>query len=352
MNSQSYGFRRHRSLAWSLLAILMLLSGCTNTEKAKADHVKRGEAYLKESKFQEAALEFRNAVQIDDNLAAAHWGLAQAYEGLQRFPEMLDELRKTVALDKSNFEARLKLGNYYVTWSKGSPEALNEAERLANEVLERDANNIEGHILIGSIMFARGEKDKALAELNKAIELNPSRVESYLSMALFYIATNDGNKAEELFKRAISVNGNSALAHTEYGRFLSQANRLTEAEAELTKAVEVGPTDRHARTMLASFYFLNKQLDKAEASYKALAALDADKPQSQSVVADFYSSVGRLDEAIKIYQDILRQAPDYVPGRYRLAEILIMRGDPQAGNAQIEEVLKKDAHDRPALLLK
>jgi len=352
MNNHCYGFRRHSSLAWFLLAILMLLSGCTNTEKAKADHVKRGEAYLKESKYQEAALEFRNAVQIDDNLAAAHWGLAQAYEGLQRFPEMLDELRKTVALDKSNFDARLKLGNYYVTWSKRSPEALSEAERLANEVLERDPNNIEGHILIGSIMFTRGDKDKAFAELNKAIELNPNRVESYLSMALFYLATNERDKAEDLYKRAISVNGNSPLAHTEYGKFLAQANRTAEAEAELTKAVQVGPTDRHARTMLASFYFINKQLDKAEASYKALAALDADKPQSQSVVADFYSSVGRLDEAIKIYQDILQKAPDYLPGRYRLAEILDMRGDTPGAEAQLAEAFKKDAHDRQALLLR
>src|SRR5215471_3025953 len=99
----SYGLRRHISLTCSVLAILVLLSGCTNKEKAKSEYVKRGEAYLKDMKFQEAALEFRNAVQIDDNLAAAHWGLAQAYEGLQRFPEMIDELRKTVALDKNNF---------------------------------------------------------------------------------------------------------------------------------------------------------------------------------------------------------------------------------------------------------
>ena len=352
MTKQCYAFRKHIPLACFFVAILVLLSGCTNKEKAKTDHVNRGEAYLKDSKFQEAALEFRNAVQIDDNLAAAHWGLARAYEGLQRFPEMLDELRKTVALDKNNYDAYLKLGNYYVTWSKGRPETLNEAERLANEVLQRDPNNVEGHILVGSILFARGEKDKALAELNKAIELNPTRVESYLSLALFYIGTNERDKAEDVYKRAISINGNSSLAHTEYGKFLAQSNRPTEAEAELTKAVEVGPTDRHAHAMLASFYLVNKQMDKAEASYKALAALDADKPESQSVVADFYSSVGRLDDATKIYQDMLAKAPDFTPGRYRLIEILTQRGDTQGANAQIDEILKKDAHDRQALLLR
>ena len=159
MNKPCNSFHKVCSLGCSLLTVLVLLSGCTNTKKAKAEHVRRGEAYLKESKFQEAALEFRNAVQIDDKLAAAHWGLARAYEGLQRSPEMLDELLKTLALDTTNLDARIKLGNYYVNWSKGRPELIAEAERLANEVLERDPNNIEGHILRGSILFSRNEKD-------------------------------------------------------------------------------------------------------------------------------------------------------------------------------------------------
>ena len=57
-----------------LFAAILSLAGCTNPEKAKAEHVNKGEAYLKDSKFQEATLEFRSALQIDGNLAAAHWG--------------------------------------------------------------------------------------------------------------------------------------------------------------------------------------------------------------------------------------------------------------------------------------
>src|ERR687885_609617 len=90
------------------LAALISLAGCTNPEKAKAAHLANGEAYLKDSKFQEASLEFRNALQIDDSLAAAHWGLARAFEALERYPEMIEELRKTVALDKGNLDARIK----------------------------------------------------------------------------------------------------------------------------------------------------------------------------------------------------------------------------------------------------
>ena len=352
MNSECRGYIYSTTLLCLLLAAFISLSGCTNPEKAKAAHLSKGEAYLKDSKFQEASLEFRNALQIDEKLGPAHWGLARAYEGLQRGPEMIEELKKTVQLDQNNLEARNKLGNYYLGNSQGKPELIAEAERLAKETLQKDPNNIEGHILLGSLFFAQNQKDKAFAELNHAIELDPKRVESYLSLARFYMVTNEKTKAEELFRKAISIDNNSGLAHTEYGKYLVQANRTAEAEAELKKAVEVAPTDRNARFILASFYLVNKQLDKAEEAYKALAQVEKDKPESQAVLADFYSFINRLDDAVKIYQGILAKSPDFVQGRYRLGEILLMRGDTQGALAQVDEALKKDPHDRQALLLR
>ncbi len=115
MNSECRGYFYYTTLICLLLAAVISLGGCTNSEKAKAEHVRKGEAYLKDSRFLEASLEFRNALQIDDKLAAAHWGLAQANEKLEHFPEMFDELRKTIELDKNNLEARNKLGNYYLS---------------------------------------------------------------------------------------------------------------------------------------------------------------------------------------------------------------------------------------------
>src|SRR5918997_5956760 len=119
MKSECRGHKIHISVFCLLVAAVIFLAGCTNPEKAKAEHVNKGEAYLKDSKFQEASLEFRNALQIDDKLAAAHWGLARAFEGLERFPEMIDALRKTISLDKNReyLDARIKLGNYYLAGS-------------------------------------------------------------------------------------------------------------------------------------------------------------------------------------------------------------------------------------------
>lgn len=335
-----------------LIAAALMLGACTTPEKAKAQHVARGQALLKEKKFQEASLEFRSALQIDDNLAEAHWGLANAYEGLQRYQEAFEEMRKTADLDPNNLDVRVRLGNYYLVGSKQSSAATAEAERLAKEVLEKDPNHIEGHILMGSVLFAQDKKTEAFAELNRAVELNPQRVESYLSLARFYVLTKDIATAEATYQRAISVSGASALAHYEYGKFLVGANRLDVAEVEFQKAVQADPNNREARFILASFYLVNKRLDKAEEAYKALAELDKDKPEGRSVLGDYYSATGRLDEAIAIYKEVIAKSPDYTQARYRLAEIMLNRGDLAGAKAEVETVLKNDATDRQAIILR
>src|SRR5258705_7014917 len=125
-----------------LLAAVFAMSGCANSEKAKLAHVEKGEAYLKQEKFQEASLEFRNAIQIDEKLATAHWGLARSYEGLQRFQEAFDELRRTTDLDANNLDARVMLGNYIIAAAKGHPELIAQAQRFANQILQKDPKHV------------------------------------------------------------------------------------------------------------------------------------------------------------------------------------------------------------------
>ena len=148
-----------------LLSSLLVLTGCKSPEKAKAEHVSRGEAFLKAEKFQEAEIEFRNAVQIDDKFAAAHWGLARAYQGLQRGQEAFDELERAVKLDPNNLEAYVTLGNVYLSNLTSSPDFLGKAEQVAKDILQKDANNVEGHILMGGVLFAQNQRDKALGRI-------------------------------------------------------------------------------------------------------------------------------------------------------------------------------------------
>jgi tetratricopeptide (TPR) repeat protein len=334
-----------------LFATALLIVACTSPEKAQAQHVARGQALLKEKKFQEASLEFQAALQIDERLADAHWGLANAFEGLQRSQEAFEEMKQAIELDDNNLDARVRLGGYYLA-GKQSSAAIAEAERLAKEIQQKDSNHIEGHILMGSVLFAQDHKPEAFAELYRAIEIDPKRVESYLSLARFHALAKDLSTAEATFQRAISINTASALAHYEYGKFLGQLNRIDAAEAEFQNAVQVDPNNREARFVQASFYLVNKRFAKAEDAYKALAELDKDKPEGRSVLADFYSTTGRLDEALAIYKEVVARSPEYTEGYYRLAEILLIRGDNAGAGSEIDGILKRHPNDRQAMILR
>jgi len=332
------------------LVICAILTGCANLEKAKAEHVKRGESYLKESKYHEASLEFRNAIQLDEKFAEAHWGLARSYEGLERLGETIEELKLVVKHDVNHLEAHVKLGNYYLLYT---PPKIKEANQLADYVLGHNGNHIEANILKATVIALMNRPDaEVLAILNYAISLDLNRVASYLSLARFYMSKQDVAKAEEVFKNSIQRNDSSALAHMEYGNFLTAANRINEAEEQYRRAVEVEPKNQEAHKTLANFFVTSGQRDKAESSYKALVNLDPNNPEGHSALADFYASTGRLDEAVSIYQESVKKWTDYSKGRYRLGEIALQKGDIQGALNQAEELLKLNPNDVDGFLLR
>ena len=357
--------RRARSvrapLAFLLACLVALAAGCSNPEKDKARYLAEGEASLKARNWQEASLHFRNAIQIDDSLAAAHWGLAQAYEQLGRGNEYVEELQRTVALDPANVPARLRLASAYLIAYGRRKDAtlLGEAERFANEAAAREPNNPDARILQANVLYFKGEgaKDESMIRraeemIKEAIALDPKRVESHLGLARFYIQRNRPADAEAIYRQAISVNDRSSMAHIEYGKFLTQSGRGPEAEAEFRKAVEVDPENRDVRWVLASYYLVNNRLDLAEGAYKAWAQLDWEKPEGRARLADYYATVGRFDEAAGMYQEIVKTWPDYARGRYRLGEISLQRGDTQGTSAQVDELLKRNDKDADALFLR
>lgn len=350
--------RRARSarapLAVLLACLVLLAAGCSNPEKEKARYLSEGEASLKSRNWQEASLHFRNALQIDPNLAAAHWGLAQAYEQLGRGGEYIEELQSAVKLDAGNVPARIRLANAYLLayGRQKNAEMLGEAERLAGEIAAREPTNPDGRILQANVVFFKGDAAKAEQMIKEAVAFDPKRVESHMGLARFYLQTNRPSDAENVYRQAIALNERSSLAHVEYGKFLTQTGRAADAENSFRKAVEVDQENRDVHWVLASYYLVNNRPDKAEAAYKAWAQLDWEKPEGRARLADYYATVGRSDEAAGLYQEIVKTWPDYTRGRYRLGEISLQRGDGPAASAQVEELLKRNPKDADALFLR
>src|SRR5580698_11146526 len=96
---------------WLWLILAVLLTACSNPNKQKLAYLNSGDKYFKAAKYQEAVIEFRNALQIDPRLANAHQKLAMAYLKLGNSEAAYRELRETVGLDPKNRDAQLEMAS-------------------------------------------------------------------------------------------------------------------------------------------------------------------------------------------------------------------------------------------------
>jgi Tfp pilus assembly protein PilF len=285
-----FSFRFLLLLALALGSVFIFAS-CSSQSKEK--HITRGEEFLQKRRFEEAAMEFRTAADIDKSSAKAYWGLARAYENLGQFYESIDSLRQVTELDANNLEAKTKLGNYYLL---ASPPQIPETEKILEDIFARDPNFIDGYVLKASLLTAQKKPEKEILDvLNKAVALNPSRTETYLSLARFFIKTNKAGEAERAIQKGISVNPKVAVGYLEYGRFLDYSDRANDAETQFRKAIEVEPKNIEAGQAIAEFYLAQKQFDKAEQSYKNLALVQENSAEGKMDLANFYAEVGRAD---------------------------------------------------------
>jgi tetratricopeptide (TPR) repeat protein len=350
-----------RCSLFGLLALACLLTvGCKeDPQKAKLKHLEKGKQYLKEKRFAEARLEFLNAKQLDKNFAEAYYGLGEANFNLNNLQDAFDAFRQAVDRDANHLEARIRLGNMYLQFARDEKEA----ERLAEEVLQKEAQHLGGRILRASVRVAQRRWDEAQRELESTLALAPKHIETYLGLARYYEqrgkaqeqaadAERFNREAERVFGQAIAADARSSMARLAFGDFLYANKRPAEAEQQLRAAFEIAPDDKLVLVALQRFYETQQRFDEAEKYVARLAELEPDQNSGRAQLFDLHARAGKLDQAISEYEALLKQNPKYSRGHSRLAELLLTRGDVAGAAKRVEEALKLNKQDTDALLVR
>lgn len=295
-------------------------------------------------------MEFRAAAEIDRSSGQAHWGLARSYERLGRTAETIDALRKTVELSPGHLDANVRLGNYYLLVK---PPMIAEAEKIVQEVHQKDPRFVEGFVLKASILSLQNKPEsEVLSVLESAVGLDPNRTETYIALARYLFGREKTSDAETAIRRGIGANPAAAIGYTEYGRFLDLLGRGPDAEAQFRKAVEVEPKNIDSREALAGFLVAEKQFEKAEREYRDLVSIQENSPESRVELAGFFERTGRRAEAVATLDEIVREQPKFARARYRLTEIHLEAGELEKAAEQTAELIRLDEGDFEALLLR
>ena len=220
-------FQCSRKSLFPILAMcLALIAGCARDPNIrKQKYLASGNSYFDQGKYREASIQYLNAIQIDKSFVDAHYRLAQAYSRQGIWAGAYQELLQTTELQPGNLKAQIDLGTLLL-----SAKRFKEAQDRAQNVLSRDFNNVDGHILLANSDAALEDVGESLREMQTVINLAPDQSRVYLNMGYLQLNAKQAAAAEQNFLKAIELDPKSIPARLALGNFYQQQRRWTEAE--------------------------------------------------------------------------------------------------------------------------
>jgi TolB-like protein len=205
--------------------------------------------------WSKAASDAETAVTIEPKLAEAHAALGWVRFFIQwRFADGLAELRSAQQLAPWNPTANDLLAPVVVYLGQ-----FEEAEKLAQQAIERDPLAFQARQSLARLLFVQGKLDEADASARKAVELQPTAAGSHRWQVFVAIERGDGDAA------------------------------LREAELE--------PNERYQRFELALAHCARQDRPAADAALAELVATDRDVMAYQ--IAEVYAWRGEKDKAFE-----------------------------------------------------
>ena len=128
--------------------------------------------------------------------ATYHYSLGVLLRLDGKIEEATNELKQAVAADPGSSYLATELVSLYA--EQGD---LNQAISLGEEMLSKNPDNIELHLIMGGLYLNIHENKKAIAEHKKVIELDPKNLIAHLYLAIIYAEEKRFDKSEETFKK-------------------------------------------------------------------------------------------------------------------------------------------------------
>jgi tetratricopeptide (TPR) repeat protein len=192
---------------------------------------KKGEELLKGEKFEQAAEQFKKAIELNRDLVLAHYGLGQSYMALKRFPDAVQAFT-------GSREAYFRLATIRVSDRMAAEDV---GQRMVEET--RTLTGVDGR---GGTSKAVVSRLNVLRDLEQTKRLDNGNPEppAEISHALAGAWFRQGNlgEAEKENKNALKSRPDFGEAHSNLAVIYLMSGRLPESRAEVEKAEKSGFT--------------------------------------------------------------------------------------------------------------
>ena len=334
-----------RSLAASVLLCAFAISGCADKQAAKQNYLKKGDALAAQGNYQDAILEYRNALKIDKRFGEARLKLAEAYGHTKDGEQALHEYIRAADLLPDNVGAHVRAAGLLL-----AGQQFEAARKYANNALKVDPKLVEAQILLATAMAGLKDPAAATKELEQAMANAPGDARPYVSLGGINASLGHDKEAEAAFKKAIEIDATSIDARLALALFYWSAQRIADAEAAIKGAIEIDRDNESANRLLSTFYL---QQDRKEDAETPLLRLTNHKdPLGTLSLADLYARTGRASQARPLYEAVLGDKSIRSRAITRLATLDYTSGKETEALARLDAELKINAGDAQVLATK
>lgn len=330
------------------------LAGCS---RSPASYVTKGNKYAAQGKYEDALIQYRNALLKDPNYADAVYqsGLAELHQN--KFVSAYGLLKRTVELKPEFKEASVQLGDldWLITKAEKhpAPALYNDLAQISRKLLAGNPKDFDGVRFKAYLAIVDKRTDDALVLLQSANSIQPMNSEVIMPIAQLLIEKGDQAGAEKLLRQMLVEKPSYGSAYEVLYALYMREKRIPDAEAVLRLQVEKNPQHTGALLRLADFYAAQQNIAAMNATLQRLHDQRAVLGEARMALGDFYAVHKNPDESIRTFQQAIQEDPKNENAyRKKMVTVLISQGKRSQAEENLDQILKSDPKDAEARRLK
>ena len=292
------------------LAMLSFLFSDYCIAQTAEDHFKRGDGFLDRKLVPDAIVELKKALPLlkedqDQLKAEIYVSLANAYNWKGTHKAAITACNKALEINPNIANAHYNLGFAYR--EEGDSELSEKEFGLFDKLLKQEgeyveitekstSRNIQKFIALGDNYFATGKFNEAIAEYNKALDIKPHN-DIFNKLEQVYQQKRLVGKSEDTSPTTDNLTSRKTLGNI-HG--LTESDKI--AQKTLIEKILGRGVSHYDEGMIA----------KAIDAFKEVLEIDPENSKAHYSLGNAYADTGEVDKAIAMYKKAIENDPELV----------------------------------------
>jgi len=291
--------------------------------------------------------EYKLAIENDPASEFLNAGLAEMYARTGRIRDAVLEAQEIIKRDANNLQARKLLGRIYLRsmgdgQSTPSPEILKLAVEQYEAIVRLEPRSVDNHLLLGHLYFLSKDLPNAEKQLKATLEIDPTSEEAVARLAFLYNEQGDNKHAAEILNAVPEAQRTSKI-YSMLGYTYEQQKDYKSAIGSYQHSLILDKDNMEALRGLAQNLANDNQTAAAIEQYRILQDADPQDATAPLRLSELYRRSGKFDLAQESLKRAESMQQDSLEVAYNEANLLEAQGKYEEAAAALQKLIARSS---------